>query len=416
MNNKEIQEIGLFRFSLIAPVVNGTYEACSKMQYYRNIAAKTHTHPNGKKVKYSSGTIKGWYLAYMKKGIDGLLPKGRNDAGLPRSFSEEAIDKIHDIKEKYPYITTKMVYQKLVEDKYIKASEVSLSSVYRYIRDNNLKRNQMAPVERRAYEMEHSNDCWQGDTSYGPKIIINGKKVQTYLISLIDDKSRLVTHAEFFLNDNAINLQIVLKKAIKKYGIPKKLFVDNGKPYKNTQLNLICASLGIALIHARPYSGASKGKIERLFRTLKDGYINCVDWNVYSSLEHLNSKFNNHLNKEYQNKVHSSIKSTPKNRYLEDSELIRYKTEEEIEACFLHRVTRKVRNDATIKLNNIYFEVPQKYIRQRINIRYHADSLTEAYIFNEKNENTDTIYPLKKIDNSNIKRNSIDYTQILEVK
>lgn len=416
MNSKEIQDIGLFRFSLIAPVVNDTFEAYSKMQYFRNVASKTHTHPNGKKVKYSSSTIKKWHLNYVREGLDGLLPKSRNDIGMPRSFSEEATDKIHDIKEKYPYITTKMVYQKLVEDGYIKASEVSLSSVYRYIRDNNLKRNQMAPIERRAYEMEHSNDCWQGDTSHGPKIIIDGKKVQTYLISLIDDKSRLIVHAEFFLNDNSINLQSVFKKAIKKYGIPKRLFVDNGKPYKNTQFNLICASLGVVLIHARPYSGASKGKIERSFRTLKDGYINCVDWNLFSSLSHLNSEFNIYLNSEYQNKVHSAIKETPRNSYLKDSDLIKYKSEEEIEDCFLHRVTRKVRNDATVSLYSMYYEVPQKYIKQRINIRYSPESLTEAYIFNKKNENIDIIYPLRKIDNSKVKRKSIDYSQIMEVK
>lgn len=226
MNPKEIQEIGLFRFSLIAPLVNDTYEAYSKMAYYRHIASQTHTHPSGKKVNYASNTIKSWYIAYTKNGIDGLLPKSRSDAGMPRAFSEAAADKIHDIKEKYPYITTKMVYQKLVEDNYIKPSEVSLASVYRYIRDHQLKRNQIAPIERRAYEMEYSNDCWQGDTSHGPKIMINGRKVQTYLISLIDDKSRLIMHAEFFFHDNSVNLQSVFKKAIKKYGVPKKLFVD----------------------------------------------------------------------------------------------------------------------------------------------------------------------------------------------
>ena len=261
MNSKELQEISLFKFSLIAPIINDTYEASSQMEFFRNTASKTYIHPNGNKVKYSAGTIKGWHISYKQRGIDGLMPKKRNDAGLPRSFSEEAVIKIHDIKEKYPYITTKMVYQKLVEDGYIKESKVSLSSVYRYIRENNLKRNQLIPIERKAFEMEFSNDCWQADTSHGPKIMINGRKVQTYLISIIDDKSRLIVHAEFFLHDNSINLQSVLKKAIKKYGICKKLFVDNGKPYKNIQFNLICASVGITLIYSRPYSPESKGKI-----------------------------------------------------------------------------------------------------------------------------------------------------------
>ena len=66
-----------------------------------------------------------------------------------------------------------------------------------------------------------------GDTSHGPILTIDGKKVQTYLIQLIDDASRLIVGYEFFLNDNAINFQLVLKQAIKTYGVPKKIFVDN---------------------------------------------------------------------------------------------------------------------------------------------------------------------------------------------
>ena len=217
MNSEDAHKIALLRFSLIAPLVNNTYDAPSKSQYYRNMASKTHALPNGKKVKLSSGIIKKWYLLYMNNGFDSLIPKTRSDAGIPRVMNEEVIKKIHDIKDQYPYITGKMVHQKLVEDGYIKATSVSLSSVYRYLRENNLKRNQLEPVERRAYEMEFANDCWQADTSHGLKIIIDGKKVQAYLISIIDDASRLIVHAEFFLRDNAVNMQTTFKKAISKY-------------------------------------------------------------------------------------------------------------------------------------------------------------------------------------------------------
>lgn len=412
MNNKEIQEIALFKFSLIAPLVNNTYESESKMQYFREMASKTHVLPNGDTAKYSSYTIKSWYLKYNKLGIDGLMPKIRNDAGQPRSFNEETTKKIHAIKEQYPYITGKMVYQKLIEEGYIKASNVSVSSVYRYIKENNLKRNQLAPVERKAFEMEFANECWQSDTSHGPKIIIDGRKKQTYLISIIDDASRLVTHSQFYFNDNAVNMQTTLKKAILKYGVPKKLFVDNGSSYKNTQLSFICASLGILLIHTKPYSPQSKGKIERLFRTFKDNYINSIDWNKFKSLEHLNKEFNNYLKKDYQNKEHSAIQETPKNRYFKDIDKIKYKTEEDIESSFLHRVTRKVNNDSTIKLHTKYFEVPQKYIKQRINIRYSPIDIDTAYIYDKNNNQTEIIYPLDKIANSKIMRKAIDYREI----
>jgi transposase InsO family protein len=413
MSNEELQKIALFRFSLIAPLVNNTYEALSKMEYFRNIASREHKLPDGTEVKLAASTLKKWYLKYMKLGIDGLMPKIRNDAGKPRVINEEAINKIHEIKEIFPYITGKMIYQKLVEEGYIKANNVSLASVHRYLRDNNLKRNQVSPSERKAFEMEFANDCWQADTSVGPKIVIDRIKVQTYLISILDDASRLIVHAQFFLRDNAVNMQEALKKAIAKHGVPKRLFVDNGSSYRNDQLNLICASLGITLIHARPYSSQSKGKIERSFRTIKDGYINSIDWNLFKSLEHLNSEFNTYLAHNYTNRIHSSINVTPKNRYLQDIDKIKYKTELELDNCFLHRVTRKVRNDATIPLCTKFFEVPQKYIGQKINVRYSPLDLSKAYIFDINNNLIDTIYPLKRVDNSKVKRkNTIDYSKM----
>ena len=209
MENEQFKEIALFRFSLIAPLVNETYEGLSKMQYFREISNKVHILPDGKKVTYSPASIKRWYLSYKRYGIDSLMPKKRLDAGKPRVLNQEAITKIHNLKEQYPYITGKMIHHKLVEEGFIKANKVSLASVQRYIRDHHLKRRQLEPIERRAYEMEFANDCWQGDTSHGPKIIVGNKKVQTYLISIMDDASRLIVHAEFFFHDNAINMQAV---------------------------------------------------------------------------------------------------------------------------------------------------------------------------------------------------------------
>lgn len=412
MSDNKLQEIALFRFSLIAPLVNNTFDACSKSEFFRNSASKTHMLPNGNKVKFSSGAIKKWFLNYRKEGFESLVPKTRKDLGKPRNLDSKAIEKIHDLKEKYPYITGKLVYQKLVEEGYIKVTKTSLATLLRYIRENNLKRNQIAPIDRRAFEMEFANDCWQSDTSHGPIVKFEGQKKQTYLITFIDDASRLILHGEFFFADNAINVQIVFKKAIAKYGLPKKLYVDNGGPYKNDQLRLICASLGVSLVHTPPYSPQNKGKIERSFRTIKDNWLNGVDWNDFISLEILNIDFSKYLNEKYTNSIHSSIETTPRNRYINDMDKIKFIPPEELDNYFLHRVERTVNNDATIKLHSKFFEVPQKYIGQRIHIRYLPSDNDKAFIFYKNSKITDTIYPVKKIDNSKIKRNTIDYSKI----
>jgi len=226
MDIKTKKDLSIFKFSLIAPVVNETFNTSSKMGYFRDVAKLTHKLPSGKEVKYSSMTIKKWYQNYMKGGLESLEPKTRNDAGVPRLLTEEIVEKIHQIKNTYPHITGKLVYHKLVEEGHLKAKKISLSTVLRYIRDNNLKPSQLVASEIKAFEMECANDCWQADSSVGPTIKIDGTSHKTYMISIIDDASRLITHIQIFLNDNAINVQKVLRRAIAKYGVPKKLYVD----------------------------------------------------------------------------------------------------------------------------------------------------------------------------------------------
>ena len=410
MNDDMRSQIALFKFSLIAPLCNDTFDAPSKAAFCRQIAEKTHVLPNGTSKRFAAGTLKHWHTIYRNQGIDALYPKGRNDIGASRVLSEEAGNRIIEIKKQYPHITGTLVYQKLVEEGSVKASEVSLPTVLRFIKNNHLKSREIEPEDRRAFELEYANDCWQADSSVGPVIKVNGKKMQTWLVSCIDDASRLITHAEFFFNDNAVNMQLVLKKAIQKHGVCARLYVDNGSSYRNNQLSLICASLGVALIHTPAYSPKNKGKIERMFRTLKDTWINGVDWNSFPDLASLNQEFITYVNENYNNHLHSVTNARPKERWLQDASRIKYLPPEILDDCFLHRETRSVAGDATIRISKTVFEVPAQYIKQKINVRFNPGVLTEAYIFNEHNKLAHTVYPLRRVDNSKIKRQqALDY-------
>ncbi|SHD77385.1 Mu transposase C-terminal domain-containing protein [Schnuerera ultunensis] len=95
----------------------------------------------------------------------------------------------------------------------------------------------------------------------------------------------------------------------------------------------------------------------------------------------------------------------PIDKFTKDIDLIKFiNSKEEVDYIFLYRVTRKVKNDSTISIQNILFEVPQRYVGDTINIRYDPTSMDKAYIFSNDNLLIDTIYPVKKIDNSKIRR------------
>ena len=405
-------EKSLFRFSIIAPIINNTHSFKSINKYIVFAASQIY-HFRGKNYKFSRSCIKNWYLSYKKHGIVALEDKTRNDKNTSRKISNEAVKRIVELREQFPRITGTAIYEKLVEEGYIDKVRVSLSTLLRYIKKNNLKAGQVSNIERRMFEMENVNDCWQADSSVGPYIKINNVKYKTYIIMFIDDKSRMIMGYDIFTNDNAINMQKVFKNAIKTYGKPKKLFVDNGGPYDNKQLSYICATLGVQLIHAKPYTPEAKAKQERLFRTIKDGWMRCSDWNAFETLEDIKKSLSEFLYKKYINSVHSITKMTPNDRWHEEYEKVKFLEEDFIEESFLHRTFNKVRLDRTISFNKEYYEVPFKYVGQTLEFRYDPLNFEKLYLY-ENNKRICEILKVDKVSNSKVKRkDGIDYSKVL---
>jgi len=260
---KEFIEEASIRLALIQPAYNATYPDASKRAYFCRIAEKPVKMPNGREVKYSPGTLACWESYYRRGGFDALIPKSRCDSGKSRRLDDDAIATIYRIREEYPKINAKEIHLKMISDGIINRKDVSLSTVQRYVKNHNLKGAACPGMkDRKAFEEEFSCGMYQGDSLYGPYIIENGIRRRTYLIMLLDDKSRMIVGGQFFYHDNAYNFQKVLKDSISTFGLPQKTYVDNGGPYKNEQLSLICGSLGIILIHTPVRDGASKGYVK----------------------------------------------------------------------------------------------------------------------------------------------------------
>lgn len=131
---------------------------------------------------------------------------------------------------------------------------------------------------------------------------------------IIDDHSRFLVGGGHFYNDNAYNFQKVLKAAVAAYGIPAKLYVDNGGSYSNEQLSLICVSIGTVLLHTKVRDGASKAKIEQQFRTLKETWLYTLDMDSITSLAQFDGLLKDYM-RSYNTSVHSGIGPMPMERY-----------------------------------------------------------------------------------------------------
>ena len=257
MTEQEKNDIALLRYSIIAPVITKTAPTGFKSDFFKEAGEKTYTLPNGKRAKFSWKTIEKWYYSYTKYGFDVLKPMGRSDLGKNRKLDDEAQQVIRHYVEKYPRMQATSIFKRLIEDGYIAVGDVSLPTITRYIKSFKDKNNIITSKEYKRYEVEHINDVWCCDTSYSFKLTVNGEKKRTYIIAIIDDASRCIVGINVFFEDNKVNFMSVLKDAIKKFGKPKLLNLDNGGPYKNKQLELLAARVGIRLHHCEAFSPES---------------------------------------------------------------------------------------------------------------------------------------------------------------
>lgn len=409
---KHNAEVAQFRFALIAPVIQGLYPDASATAYYKRVTASPLTLPDGSTVTYSYKTLEKWKSQYSIGGLDALMPGTRSDKGIPRALNEDAIAEIYRIKEEHPRMNATQIYTHLVRESFIPAT-VSVDSVQRFIRHNDLKSARDPNLrDRKSFEEDEFGKIWQADTCYLPHITEDGISRRVYCIMIIDDHSRLLAGGELFYNDNACNFQKVLKDAIATYGIPDKLYVDNGCSYSNAQLSMICVSLGILLLHTRVRDGASKGKVERHFRTLKERWLYTLDINKITSLSQFNGMLKDYM-RDYNTTFHRGIDTIPLERYQASKDHPRKpESRQWLDDCFYNRITRKVRKDSTISIDKVCYDVPMQFISAKVEVRYLPDDMTSAYILFDGEK-----FPIRQTsrnDNCHTRRNNppaIDYSK-----
>ena len=409
---KHNAEVAQFRFALIAPVIQGLYPDASATAYYKRVTASPLTLPDGSTVTYSYKTLEKWKSQYSIGGLDALMPGTRSDKGIPRALNDDAIAEIYRIKEEHPRMNATQIYTHLVRESFIPAT-VSVDSVQRFIRHNDLKSARDPNLrDRKAFEEDEFGKIWQADTCYLPHITEDGTSKRVYCIMIIDDHSRLLVGGELFYNDNACNFQKVLKDAIATYGIPDKLYVDNGCSYSNAQLSMICVSLGILLLHTRVRDGASKGKVERHFRTLKERWLYTLDINKITSLSQFNGMLKDYM-RDYNTTFHRGIDTIPLERYQASKDHPRKpESRQWLDDCFYNRITRKVRKDSTISIDKVCYDVPMQFISAKVEVRYLPDDMTSAYILFDGEK-----FPIRQTsrnDNCHTRRNNppaIDYSK-----
>lgn len=380
MDEKAKKAIALKKFSIIGPVLNG--QVPNNAEYFRNVASSPIDMPHYGMRNYSHKTLESWLCAYNKYGLDGLSRSHRSDKGKSRKISPELGEEIAARKKANPRIPITLLYEQMVSEELIDPLNISRPTVYRYIEDLSLAgefKNDEENPETLRFSHEHVGDLWQGDVMYGPYITIGKKKIQTYLHMFIDDASRYPVYSQFYLSQNFETLRHCFKEAVSRRGIPRLVYTDNAKIYRSQQFEYICASLGSTLLHSQPFVPQGRGKVERMFGTVRMRFLSALDPSTIKDLDDLNQRYFKWLEDDYKRKSHKGLNGlSPHDVLMSQVSKLNLITDiGRLNESFLLRITRKVQSDATIQINNVLYETDSRFSGLRVEIRYEPEWLED---------------------------------------
>jgi len=324
---------------------------------------------------YAVRTLEDWWYAYKKGGFNALLPAPRSDQGRTRVLDEATAAWVLEQVTQNPQIPVKVLYGHWDQQG---RPLPSVSVIYRHLRRQGLDRaslraGRLESGPTKAFETPHVNDLWMVDFSPGPTLRVGDKSLPTHLCVLIDDHSRLLPFAAYYRQANTEAFHHALKEAVLRRGLPRKLYTDQGKPFINAHTRIVCAQLGIRLLHCRPYHSWSKGKIERVIFSIQQGFESTLrlEGNQAHDLDQLNAKLSAWIQTVYHQRIHSSIQESPEARFQRAAKTLRHlEADQDIDRLFYLHLYRAVRKNGTIRLDGQLYEVPLSLRALKVQLRF----------------------------------------------
>jgi transposase InsO family protein len=382
------------KFEMIVPMLDENIDAFERRRRRAQIL-----ETSGK----SERTIRRYVQNYKEKGYKSLADIPRSDKGSLRKVPEKAVVEAVKLRQELPSRSVKRIIEILEGEKIVKPGEVIRSSLNRHLIQQGYGAAQLRAEGKAAkpssrFERKRRNDLFQTDIKYGPKLDCNGVKKKTYLLTLIDDKTRMIMHAEFYNNQRLPILEDCFRKALLKFGKPTSILVDNGKVFVSKWFKLACARLGVKHIAAKPYSAQTKGKCEKYHQRV-DEFLSEFALEPLQTLSELNRKFAIYLDEGYIHDPHEALaqeerdphtgellskrKRTPYQAYTEDSAKVRYISSIECRDAFLWEEQRIVDKSGCIRLAGVVFDVGVALIKRRVDVRYDPFDISVIEIWHE---------------------------------
>lgn len=362
-DKKKAQDIAEERMRLIAPLLAPDLD-CAKMKCLKEEISKT----SGVSVR----TLERYCKVYFEVGYEGLQPAGKSNPPykIPQELVQEAIQLRKELPSRsIPTIIHILEAEGKAAPGFLKRTTLQEALARAGYSASMMRVYQDTGYASKRFQRVHRHDLWQGDIKYGPTLLIAGKPTPTYMSCLIDDATRYILHAEFYSTMEQSIVEDTLHKAVEKYGVPRRIYFDNGSQYKNHWMKRACGLMGIRLLYAKPRNPQGKGKQERFNHTV-DSFIDEISLALPDSIEELNMKFNAWLSECYISKVHSALGTTPEIAFKSDSMPPHFIDSSALARAFLHCEQRKADKSGCISFQGDKYDIGVRYAGKQVDVVY----------------------------------------------
>lgn len=312
---------------------------------------------------YGVSTLERWHYLFKNGGLEALKPARRSDAGYARLLTKAQKALLCDIRREFSSASAALILRTLETDGRLEKGRVSVSTVRRLFRENGLPRRPRHQVleqrTRRRWQAERPGFIWHSDVCHGPTLRCDGRSTPVRIHALLDDASRYVVALMVVNNEREVVMLELMVRALRKFGAPRTLYLDNGATYRGETLATACARLGISLLHAKPYDPQARGKMERFWRTLREGCLDHIGQRA--SLHDIQVRLLAWLDVHYHRAPHAGLMGKSPEQVWASRELTQI-NEKMLSSALTTSARRKVRTDGTISVGGLDWEVEQGYL------------------------------------------------------
>ncbi|WP_437875554.1 DDE-type integrase/transposase/recombinase [Sorangium sp. So ce513] len=364
------EAVAIYRATVIGPLMHRVLTHGQLAAELRALSEQRFRPPGAHSTRtYSVPTLERWLYAYRSAGLDGLRPQPRSDRGFAQELCEELRALLLDIRREHPDASVPLILKTLVDEGRLEAGKVSEPTVRRLYAAHGLRRRaaraEGASKTRLRWQAERPGALWHGDVCHVTGCTVGGKAMPIRIHGLLDDASRYVVALEAYTTEKEVDMLGMTVDALRRHGKPDALYLDNGSTYRGDVLKTACARLGITLLHAQPYDPQARGKMERFWRTLREGCLNYIG--AVASLVDINTTLRAFLDRRYHPAPHAGLLGkSPGKVYAARPAGEALVDEKALRTALTERTRRRVSGDNIVSVDGVAWQLDQGYLAGQV--------------------------------------------------